>query len=440
MEEDDTFSKVNLYNLCLVDKKWHQAATPSLYHTFESRWDRSFFTFLPTLIQHPNLAIHVKCVSLSLDYQNWPWEDTKTFRNVIRSRALALGSPFSDHPALVADKNSNRLSRDYQCVLGEMLLFHTPNIVSIDFVKETEVEKVFKFLDTVACCSQKWHGMRRLRRVKLDVRFAEDIPESHYMGYLSRLAAVAPSVQHLHTYLLGDCRPPLLDWAPVTVQSQVPTPPHMVTFLSSLRSINITNSTDSIPFERTLGAHISHCKSIEEVRYLSGNRDVASFMQLMRPLSRTIKRLGCTQWNAQGNETIWDPLRNDSVAVIETIAGLTSLEALLFDLTGPSVLSEHGDSASTIVPFMCALPKSLRVLAIGGCNWVCLKQGLSQLMDRVHDGMLPNFRTLHVGCYNESHHHPFIEAFAEFGVKMKMHENLWLYEDALRKVWMHMGE
>ncbi|KAK1593804.1 uncharacterized protein LY79DRAFT_550971 [Colletotrichum navitas] len=450
-----TLSKITLYNLCLVDKKWHQAATPSLYHAFETSYDtnsilfgsshdkafessqdKTFLAFLHTLIQHPNLAIHVKSLRLRPTYREWSWGNMKALRNDIRFRALALGSPFSDHPELLADSNSNYLSRDCRGVLEEMLLLHTPNIVSIDFdwgAVEVDVHNIFKYLNTVAHCSQKWHGMRRLRHVKLDMRFPRNTPESH-MTYLSRLATVAPSVQRLHTNLVNSLFPNWQDmddassnyWAPVAVQLQIPTPTHIVTFLSSLRSIYIANFTGDVSFERTLGTHIGHCKSVEEVRYVSKSRYAASFVQLIKPLSRTLKRFGLTQCYPRDNETIWDAPHDDSVAVVKAIAGLTSLEALRFDMAGSMSIFGHqeSESASMLIPLICALPKSLRVLAIGGCKWVCLKQGLSQLMDRVQDGMLPNFRTLHVTCWIRTHYNPFIEAFADLGIEMVIHSQM----------------
>ncbi|KAK2030030.1 hypothetical protein LX32DRAFT_587455 [Colletotrichum zoysiae] len=388
-------SKVSLYNLCLVDKKWYHAATPSLYRKFESRVEGAFFKLLRTIIERPNLGIHVKSVFLSYSKSSMGWED-RTLRDTIRSRALALGLPLSDHPDILFYGSISTLSRDFQDALKGMLLLHTPYLTTVNFggQVDTRHSNPYRYLDIVARCSQ-WHGMKCLRHLRLGVQFPIDGPESYHEACLSTLATAFPSAQHLYLELKYSGNRSSGDLVPASSKPEMSTSTHVVTFLGNLRSIYINNPRGgSMSFERTLGKHVDHCTGVEGVFYNCPQAYAAPFVQLMWPLSRTLKRLRVIQTSHEPNETISDALDSDPAALIDSMAGPTSLEVLYFHMLPYGGL---WDLASTMASFMRALPATLRVLSIDGCKSGCLTRGLTQLVDRVQDGMLPNFCTLYVG-------------------------------------------
>ncbi|KAK1959897.1 hypothetical protein LY78DRAFT_724596 [Colletotrichum sublineola] len=413
----------SLYALCLVNKKWCQAVTPRLYHTFTSGLEDKLFTFLRTLIQCPNLAIFVKSVWLSPVYQIRPSDKLAAFKHIIISRALVLGIPLSHHdPFLNTNCSLHRIHRDVKIALEDLLLLHTPNIESINLSwadNPRQTLDAFRYLNSIAQSQRQWHGMRRLRSLNLEVFFPDNSPESHHMAYLSNIASVTPSLQHLQMSIY-EMSPSFQVPAILEAEPQMPVPPHVVAFLGRLRSICITSRLGLTAFERTFRKHIGHCKSLEEIQYSSGCSLVVPFMRLLQPLSHTLKRLGLLVKSID-EEPIWDPLGQDHSAVSEAIAGLTSLEVLRINHSTFYDFLSDGAGPCMSVPFVRALPRSLRVFSIGSQDSYSLKKVLWELRDRAQDGMLPNFNTLHVtwdGCY---WNHPFIEAFSKLGVDMKIH-------------------
>ncbi|KAK1978693.1 hypothetical protein LZ30DRAFT_762332, partial [Colletotrichum cereale] len=421
-------SKSRLFNLCLVDKRWYKAATPSLYHAFRAGLSITFLRFLRTLIQHPDLAIYVRSVMLPHSFRRYDYTHVGAFKDILRCRALALGIPLSEHMRFwagnlwVAD-----IFDDMWEFLEEMLLIHTPNIVSFRLLGRaglTVGRSLFKYLNIIARSPRQWHGMRCLRHITLEVAFPVNSPESHYMAWLSSLASVAPSVRQL-SILVFTMNTSSTYPASATTHPQIPTPAHVVDFLSGLRSLHITSYSDLQSTRGTLEILIGHCKSLEEVWYRSASTNAASIVQLIRPLSPTLKRLGVTVDICSHEQTVWGGPGNDLAAVFEAIAGLTSLEVLRLDASvNPNEMAVNGvNRPNMTVSSMRALPKSLRILTITGCKWPFLTESLSQLAGLVQGGILPSFRSFNLGWDSLIRCHPFIEVFAELGVDMKMYPN-----------------
>ncbi|KAK1992780.1 hypothetical protein LX36DRAFT_587732 [Colletotrichum falcatum] len=431
--------QIDLHNMCLVDKKWNQAATAHLYHVFHSDLSNRFLDFLRTLIERPNLAIHVKSVILVPGWPTLDIEKQTALNNMIKARALALGLPFADQ-----DLDCNLRSvidGGFQNTLENMLLLHTPNIVTIDICWEDIFgNNAFKYLNVVARRSQQWNATSCLRHAKLEVSFVEDNAESHHMTFLSTLSAVAPNLQELEIILKSAystvSRLQSYHRGIAANHPQMVNTTDMV-FLSSLRSLVINNHELPPCFEITLGRHIHHCKSLEEIyyrfnnKYLDRNTDPSMFLRLLQPISRSLKRLSLVVLTRTPNDTVWDFPSLAYVAGFRSVAMLTSLEVLRFNTFAYDcnrISRSPFPQPSMIVPFMCALPKSLRVLSFGGggsCELSHLKHGLSQLRDRVQDGMLPNLRTLHVFSDGILGSDPFFGAFSMLGVDTKA---CWYYE------------
>ncbi|KAK2030029.1 hypothetical protein LX32DRAFT_692788 [Colletotrichum zoysiae] len=356
---------LNLYNLCLVNNKRYQSTIPHLYHIFNDDKPEAFLRFVRTLIQHPNLASHVKSVSIPTywDPGNFKSQELRTFLSILRSRALDLGLSVSDEP-LLWDAMRGPYMANFHDAMENMLLLHTPNVMSIKLHWHSHEERrgsriAFGYFEMAARGPEQWHAMRCLRYAKLDVKFDSNRTESQFMIYLSSLATAALSLRNLQ-FRIFKPQPDYFD--PNAVGPPMSTPTHVVDFLGGLRSLAITSFGQIPPsFELTLAKHFHHCKNLEEIQYRSLKRKAALFVSLMKPLSH-LKRLGLIL-RVHGNpryETIWDADdHNDYLAGFGVIAALKSLEVLRFDHLGhyDSTRACEARGPSMIVPFMRVLPR-----------------------------------------------------------------------------------
>ncbi|KAK6220121.1 hypothetical protein QIS74_05623 [Colletotrichum tabaci] len=434
-------SKKTLFNLCLVSKDWNKIATPVLYEAFNSTEKNTTFGFLETIIMRPELGACVKTAYLTPSANLYGQAQVNRYKQSISDRAAALGIDPTEHDRFWGSSRADSIwENELRFFLEEMLLLHTPNIVSVTLKDRPEVvdaQFAFRFLAMAAVQNpqqqqqqqqqQQWDGLKSLRNVAMDIGVSLITDERSHVAYLCRLASFAPNVRVLkiHEIFVPYCfhGHRVVSHAASLPRPPMVVPPRLAVFLANLTSLKFASHVRFRESPKIFRQIVAHCTGIVEVQYGAGSLDAASALHILYPLRPTLKRLRLTLQVAPGDRTIWDGLNSLHVSPFHIVASFASLEALRFDFTG-RCLNElppsHTQRPDMTVALMKALPPSLRMLFLTGCEWAYLVEGISQLRKLVEERKLPSLQKLHVACTSLARDKPFIKTFAKHDVDMKI--------------------
>ncbi|KAJ0166709.1 hypothetical protein CTA2_6207 [Colletotrichum tanaceti] len=448
-------SKKTLSSLCLVSKKWNEIATPLLYETFNSTEKNTTFGFLEAIIKRPDLGAHVKTAYLTPSGSLYRKAQANRYKQSISDRAAAVGIDPVEHDRYWGSRSSHADSiweSDLRFFLEEMILLHTPNMVSVTFKDRPEVVDArfaFRFLAMAAVQNpqeleyqnpllleqqdpeqqqkRQWDGLKSLRNVAIEMGVSSVTDERSHAGYLCRLASFAPHVRVLkiHEVFVPYCfhGHRLASHAASLPRPPMVVPPRLAVFLANLTSLKFASHVRFAESPKVLRQMVAHCTGLVEVQYAAGSLDAASALHILYPLRPTLKRLRLTLQVAPGDRTIWDGLNSLHVSPFHIVASFAALEVLRFDFTGrclnelPPCYANRPDMTAAL---MRALPPSLRVLFLTGCEWAYLVEGISQLRKLLEERALPRLQKLHVACTSLARDRPFIDTFAKLGVDMKI--------------------
>ncbi|TQN66098.1 hypothetical protein CSHISOI_09324 [Colletotrichum shisoi] len=434
-------SKKTLSNLCLVSKDWNKIAMPVLYEAFNSTEKNTIFGFLQTIIERPGLGACVKTAYLTPSANLYGQAQVNRYKQYISDRAAALGIDPAEHDRFWGSYHADSIwENELRLFLEEMLLLHAPNIVSVTLKDRPEVvdaQFAFRFLTMAAVQNpqqqqqkQLWGGLKNLRNLAMDIGVSLITDERSHVAYLCRLACFAPNLRVLkvHEIFVPYCfhGHRLAGHAASLPRPSMVVPPRLAAFLANLTSLKFASHVRFRESAKIFRQIVAHCTGLVEVQYGAGSLDAASALHILYPLRPTLKRLRLTLQVAPGDRTIWDGLNSLHVSPFYIVASFTSLEVLRFDFTG-RCLNElppsHTQRPDMTVALMKALPPSLRVLFLTGCEWAYLVEGISQLRKLVEERKLPNLQKVHVACTSLVRDKPFIKTFAKHDVDMKIFEH-----------------
>lgn len=331
----------NLYNLCLVSKRFNTLTQPLLYHKIDDTNFDDVRPLISTLIRKIDLAKCVREVKMeSFEVRDadrapsWPWQGNFS-PETIKQYKQECSAAVKDLQISFQDRWDEDIERGIQDAYNALLLCLIPNLEILQlkvpqcfYFENTIVHRVLNEAVSRPPYASKVHGFKKLRDLHLEHADTEG-------GFsLRRLSSIfhLQQLQRLTMHAWGEVDA-------VTVTDATGDWPERT---SPIKHIDIQWSDTPASNVKDL---LSFVKTLETFRYEAGGSTAGDTMYYLPDFNDALSlhSSSLTQLELRFEESFWFEFKEETSPPLGSLSAFTALKVLRLDAACLTGIPEDGD-------------------------------------------------------------------------------------------------